>query len=129
MQLFPARVAEQIPNVRRVRARRNEEDVVDLVGRFGERHAVLERVHDALGRREPDDFVELRLLEPEIHQGHPPLALPGGRARHVPRRGRSPLQVARGRHEGDECLRIDERGDQVVEAGSRERSGRHGAGW
>ena len=115
--------------MRRVRACRDEEDVVDLVGRFGERHAVLEGIHDSLGRREPDDLVELRLLDPEIHQGDAPLALPRGRARHVPRRGGGPLQVTRGRHEGDEGLRFDERGYQIVESGSRQRAGHHGAGW
>jgi len=128
VQLLPALVPEEVPRVRRVRTRRDEEHVVHLVRGLRERDAVLERVHDAFSRGEPHHLVQRGVLDPEVDERHA-AAVPRRRARHVPRRRRGPLEVAGGGHEGYQRLPVEERRDEVVETRAREWSCAHGAGW
>jgi len=128
MQLTPPLVPEQVAGMRGVGARRDEEYAVHFVRRLRERHAVLERVHNAFGRREAHGLVQLRFLDPEIDERHPAPVL-RGRARHIPRGRRRPFQVSRGGHQGHERLCFHERRHQVAEAGSWQGPGRHCVGW
>src|SRR2546428_43406 len=103
----PAPRARPPPGARRHGAGGDEEDAVDLVRRLGERHIVLERIHNPLGGREADGFVQRRVLEPQVHERDPPIGERRG-AGHVPGGTRSPLQVPRRRHQRHECLSGDQ---------------------
>ena len=128
VQLLPPLVSEQLTRMRRVRARSDEKDVVDLVSRLRQRHAVFERVDDAFGRREPNHLVQRGVFDPQIDERHA-APVQRRRARHVPGSRRGPPEVAGGGHEGHQRLPIDERRDQIVETRARERSCAHGVGW
>jgi hypothetical protein len=64
VQLLPTGVRKQVAGVRRHRAGGDEEHVVHLVRRFGERHLVLEGIHNAFGGAQAHDLVERGMLEP-----------------------------------------------------------------
>ena len=128
VQLLPPLVSEQLARMRRVRARSDEKDVVDLVSGLRQRHAVFERVDDAFGGREPRHLVQRGVFDPEIDE-RDAAPVQRRRARHVPGGRRGPPQVAGGGHEGDQRLPVDERRDQIVETRAREWSGAHGVGW
>ena len=96
---------------------------------FIERDPVLERVHDAFGCVQPDDLVQGRILEAEIHEcDTSPLAR--GDAGNVPRGLCRPGQIVRHRHERHQRRVIDERRNEVAEPRERQLTDAgHCPGW
>src|SRR5205807_10415460 len=113
VQLLPALVSEHVAGVRRVRARSDEEDVVHLVSRLGERYAVLERVDDPFARREAYHLMQGGIFDPEVDERDPAPVL-GRRAGAVPGRRRGPFQVPGCWHESVARVLVEELWDMIV---------------